>query len=351
MLHVGTRKGLFFVDGGAVVHTAFLGEPVTALLHDRRDGALYVALRLGHFGPKLYRSDDAGERWHEVAVPTFAKAETDDKAPSVEQVWTLEAAADAAGALWAGTIPGALWRSDDRGASWALNQALWDEPSRAKWFGGGYDAPGIHSVCVDPRDPRRLLVGVSCGGVWESCDGGGAWRSRCAGLFADYMPPDRRDDPAIQDPHRIAQSPSQPDVLWMQHHNGQFRSVDGARSWSEVTTCAPSRFGFAVAVHPTRPDTAWFVPAVKDERRIPADGQLVVARTHDGGRSFEQLRRGLPQEHAYDLVYRHALAVDASGDRLAIGSTSGGLWLSDDGGDSWRAPPARLPPIYAVRFA
>lgn len=99
------------------------------------------------------------------------------------------------------------------------------------------------------------------------------------------------------------------------------------------------------------PDTAWFVPAIKDERRYPVDGQLVVARTRDGGDSFEVLRAGLPQQHAYDLVYRHALAVDGSGDRLAFGSTTGGVWTTADQGDRWQQLPARLPPIHALAFA
>jgi hypothetical protein len=78
---------------------------------------------------------------------------------------------------------------------------------------------------------------------------------------------------------------------------------------------------------------------------------VVVARTRDGGRSFEVLKNGLPQRHAYDLVWRHALAVDKTGELLALGSTSGGLWISENGGDSWTMPEARLPPIAAVRFA
>ena len=78
---------------------------------------------------------------------------------------------------------------------------------------------------------------------------------------------------------------------------------------------------------------------------------MVVARTRDGGESFEILSKGLPQRQAYDLVWRHALAVDESGDLLAFGSTSGGLWISEDGGDSWTMPEARLPPISVVRFA
>ncbi len=50
-------------------------------------------------------------------------------------------------------------------------------------------------------------------------------------------------------------------------------------------------------------------------------------------------------------MWRHALDVDASGERLAFGSTSGGLWITEDGGDTWTMPEARLPPIAAVRFA
>ena len=104
-------------------------------------------------------------------------------------------------------------------------------------------------------------------------------------------------------------------------------------------------------MHPRDPRTAWFAPAVKDERRVPVDGKLVVSRTRDGGETFEVLRAGLPQEHSYDLIYRHGLAVDETGDRLAIGSTTGGLWVSEDQGDRWAAVPARLPPVHAVRFA
>jgi hypothetical protein len=75
-----------------------------------------------------------------------------------------------------------------------------------------------------------------------------------------------------------------------------------------------------------------------------------VTRTRDGGRSFEVLSRGLPQQESYDLVFRHALDIDESGNRLAFGSTTGGLWVSDDQGDSWQAVSEHLPPIDCVRF-
>ena len=73
-------------------------------------------------------------------------------------------------------------------------------------------------------------------------------------------------------------------------------------------------------------------------------------RTRDGGKTFETLRRGLPQEYAYDLAYRHGLDVDETGDRLVMGSTTGSVWISEDGGDSWQTVSTNLPPVYGVRF-
>ena len=362
-LLVSTRKGLFVLEregaGWRIAATHFLGDRVSVALADPRDGAWYAAMDLGHFGAKLHRSDDRGASWTEIAVPAYG---ADDDVPvgdgkpskpaTLELIWCLEAGGAAQpGRLWAGTLPGGLFRSDDRGGSWTLVRGLWDHPGRREWFGGGYDVPGLHSICVDPRDPRTLRVAVSSGGVWRSDDDGATWHTAADGLFATYMPPERARDPLIQDPHRMVQCPGAPDTLWLQHHNGVFRSDDGARTWQAVPTVVPSVFGFAVAVHPRDPRRAWTVPAVADEKRVPGDGRFVVARTRDGGASFETLDHGLPQARAYDLVYRHGLAIDAGGDRLAMGSTTGGLWTTEDGGDHWLALADRLPPIVAITFA
>jgi hypothetical protein len=93
------------------------------------------------------------------------------------------------------------------------------------------------------------------------------------------------------------------------------------------------------------------VPAISDEVRVPVDGEMVVTRTRDGGESFDVLRAGLPQRDAYDLVYRHGLDVDATGERLLLGSTTGSLWYSSNGGDSFVEVSSNLPPVHSVRFA
>ena len=78
------------------------------------------------------------------------------------------------------------------------------------------------------------------------------------------------------------------------------------------------------------------------------DGKLVVTKTTDGGKSWRKLTKGLPQEDSYDLVFRHALTVDETGERLAFGSTTGNFWISEDGGESWDQVSGTLPPVYCV---
>lgn len=365
-MYVGTRKGVFTIDrqptGWAITGESFFGDNCTIFMHDPRDGALYLAFEHGHFGSKLHRSRDGGASWEEIAVPVYPDMpEGYEPKPhpfsgkvipwSLRLIWELRPGApDQPGRLWCGTLPGGLFRSDDHGDSWSIVRSLWDRPEREEWFGGGYDEAGIHSVCVDPRRSSHLGVGVSCGGAWFTEDDGETWEVRAKGMRADYMPPERAYDENIQDPHQMVRCPAEPDKLWVQHHNGIFRSTDNGRSWTELSKQDPSSFGFAVAVHPQHGDTAWFVPSLSDEKRAPVEGRVVVLRTLDGGGTFDQLRKGLPQEHAYDLVFRHALDIDESGDRLAFGSTTGSLWVTEDGGDSWQTISANLPPIYCVRF-
>ena len=350
---IATRKGLFELRrrgaGWAVEKSHFLGEPVSMLLPPDASGRMLAALNLGHFGVKLHASDDAGASWQELAAPAYPEQPADATGPAwkLVQIWSLE---ERGGTVWAGTIPGGLFRSADRGASWQLVETLWNRPERGEWFGGGYDAPGIHSICPHPGHERELLLGISCGGVWVTRDDGASWSLQADGMRASYMPPEQSGDPNVQDPHAIVRSKADPSVLWAQHHNGIFRSTDNAASWQEIAGAPLSSFGFAVATDPNDAGCAWFVPGVADDRRVPVGAALAVNRTRDGGRTFETYRTGLPQADCYDLVYRHGLAVGAGGTKLLMASTTGNCWASDDAGESWREVAGHLPPVYAVRF-
>ena len=361
-LLVGTRKGLLVIQGQGtewrVAAHHFAGDPVTQVMVDPRDGAWYAALNLGHFGVKLRKSLDAGTSWQEITAPAFPIKPSDgpwadDPSPwNVELIWSLAAGGpDQPGTLWAGCMPAGLFRSDDGGASWSLNTALWLDPRRREWMGGGNDYPGMHSVLVDPRDANHVTVAISCGGVWQTHDGGQNWTLTASGMSASYMPEGSADEANTQDVHALVQCATSPDAIWVQHHCGIYKSADGAHTWQHIEAPPPSGFGFAVGVDPKNPQRAWFVPAQADTHRYPVDGRLVVTRTDDGGQTFKTFGAGLPQQNAFHLIYRHALTVGDDGQTLAMASTTGGLWTSADAGESWHCISRDLPPVAVVKFA
>jgi photosystem II stability/assembly factor-like uncharacterized protein len=379
---VGTRKGTFIVEKTSGRWRPKLaghaGQGSNFVARDPNSGTIWAALGHGHWGAKLSRSDDGGASFYDASQVKYpedarylappmpdesgeAKGPTVVKDAALLKLWVL--AFGRAGQVFVGTIPGGLFASNDGGESFELNRPLWDHESRGgnladgkgtgqtHWFGTpaseGEFAPGIHSVVVDPRNPDRVLVAVSTAGVLETTDGGKSWRSRNKGMLMDYLP-----DPSAEwghDPHFITQCASQPDHMWQQNHCGVFYSADGAQTWKKVSNPAQGvHFGFPVAADDEDGRTAWVVPGKSDMQRITIDGGLFVARTTDGGESWEELREGLPQENAYDVVYRHAL--HNRGDLLAFGSTTGNLYVSENRGDSWLAVANNLPPIYSVRF-
>ena len=229
--------------------------------------------------------------------------------------------------------------------------ALWLDERRKGWFGGGNDHPGLHAICVDPRDSNRLTIAISCGGVWRSEDAGKNWQLQGKGFHAPYMPPDVEEDANVQDVHAMSACAAQPDVMWAQHHAGTYRSVDGGAHWSRTAAPMPTDFGFTIVADPVNPLRAWTVPAQADTHRYAIAGAMCVCRTDDGGKHWTAFRDGLPQQFAYHLVYRHGLALAPDGRTMAMASTTGGAWLSEDAGESWTALAAQLPPVAALAWA
>lgn len=355
-LFLATRKGLVVctrqANGWKITGSHFDGIPVTIAYEDERNSAWWACLSHGHWGVKLHRSLDRGATWEEVAAPSYPEgAEIKEGAPATTQyLWAMQhGGVSNPKRLWLGTIPGGLFKSDDKGDNFELVESLWNQPSRQnQWFGGGFDHPGIHSIVLDPRDDNHLYIGISCAGVFESKDGGQSWQARNKGLRADFLP-----DPYAEighDPHLLLAAPSNPDVLWQQNHCGIFVSTDSGASWGDVSEPeGPAKFGFAIAVADDDPNQAWVAPAISDGIRTAVAHSICICRTDNGGKSWKALRKGLPQEHCYDIVYRHALA--ATGDDLVFGTTTGNVFFSQNRGDSWQVLSNYLPMVHAVGFA
>jgi photosystem II stability/assembly factor-like uncharacterized protein len=286
-----------------------------------------------------------------VTAPAYPEGEEikEGVPASTRYIWAMaDGGKNFLSRLWIGTDPGGLFLSEDEGNNFKLVESLWNHPTRKEgWFGGGRDQPGIHSIVVDPRDENHIHIGISCAGVFETSDAGKSWEIRNKGMRADFLP-----DPNAEtgyDPHILVAAPSNPDILWQQNHCGIFVSTDGAKNWIEVSEAeGPARFGFAISVAEDNPNQAWVAPADSDMIRTAIKGALCICRTDDGGKSWKALRKGLPQENCFDIVYRHALA--SSGDTVIFGTTTGNLFISNDRGESWEVINNYLPMVYSVMF-
>lgn len=357
-LLVGTTKGLVVFERSnhtwKVSKVHFMGLPASMVYVDQRTNTWWVGLAHRHWGQKLHFSTNEGENWESVPTPKYpADAEIKPgKRATLKKIWCMsQAGPDKPGQLWLGTEPGGLFVSKDNGQNFDLVESLWNHPSRIdenQWFGAGRDFPFIHSIAIDPRDSDHVYIAVSCAGVFETRDGGTSWEPRNRGLIAAYLP-----NPHVEvghDPHSLLICQSQPDVIWQQNHCGIFRSTNAGASWDNVSDPKGiADYGFALAIDHQNPDRAWVIPAVSDEVRVAHDLSLCVCKTEDGGDSWVPLREGLPQEFCFDIVFRHAMAIQDN--ILAFGTTTGNLFLSDDQGNSWQCLSAHLARVDYVAFA
>ncbi len=350
---VGTSKGLVVYRRQGIHWKAekpqFVGFPVSMVYVDERDATWWVCLAHRHWGLKLHRSYDEGKNWEPVAVPRYpddARLQS-GKSATLKKIWVMQhAGADRPGGLYLGTEPGGLFYSNDGGDNFELVQSLWNHPSRqTQWFGAGRDHPFIHSVVVDPRDSEHVYIAVSCAGVFESMDGGKSWAACNQGLVAAYLPNPQAE--IGHDPHRMFACETQPDILWQQNHCGIYRSTNGGKQWMDISGADEfPYYGFALAIDHSNPERAWVIPAVSDEVRVATDLALCVCRTEDGGKTWQALRTGLPQENCFDIVFRHSFA--NAGDTLIFGTTTGNLYLSEDGGDRWSCLSSTLARVESV---
>ncbi|WP_165990012.1 exo-alpha-sialidase [Streptomyces sp. YIM 98790] len=360
LLAVGTRKGLFLARSPLGRRAAggwefdgphFAAQEVYAVAVDRRPSGgprLLVGADSTHYGPSVFHSDDLGATW--VEPSRQAVKFPADTGASVERVWQLRPAGPGSpGVVYAGTEPGALFRSEDGGESFELVRSLWEHPSREKWVPGG-GGLGLHTVLIDPRDDRSLLIAVSTGGVYRSGDGGESWAPSNTGVRVVFQP---EPYPEFgQCVHKVARDAADPDRLYLQNHWGVYRSDDGGGSWTSIGEGLPSDFGFPVAAHPHRGGTAYVFPLNADTDRVPAGRRCRVYRTEDAGGTWTGLSDGLPGVPHHGTVLRDALCTDdADPAGVYFGNRNGELFASADDGDGWRQLAGHLPDVLCVRAA
>jgi photosystem II stability/assembly factor-like uncharacterized protein len=350
-LLVGTRKGLFLLDGEpgekfAVTARYFEGQPVDYAMRVPGSGRVFAAVTSPFYGPRIWYSDDLAGDWVQAGGVALPKGGEE----ALRRIWVIVAADDGK-TLWAGGDPGVLFESRDAGVTWALNRALWEHPSRPRWRpdSGGLS---VHSIAPWPGLTQRVALGISAAGVMLTDDGGASWHHGNEGIVADYLPEEARAGAVDLCVHHLERAPGRPERLFLQFHGGVYRSDDAGRTWTDIAAGLPSDFGFPVVVDPADPDSAYVIPVTTADRVVPG-GMVLVWETRDAGATWAPHGDGLPQRDAYLQVLRQAFDRAGEGDGLQLyfGASSGEIFGSADAGATWFTAASRLPAIASVRTA
>lgn len=371
-LLVGTKKGLFRLEGNGgrfeVTARAFAGQSVEYAMRDPRTGRYLASVTSWFYGPRIWVTDDPTGEWEQASgtvlpgddevdpAAVFSGDPADMYKGALQRVWVI-VPGEEDGVLYAGGDPGPLFESRDGGLTWSLNRGLWDHPTRPEWSPGG-GGLCLHTIVTWPGDPSRLLVAISAVGVWLSDDGGASWRHSNDGIVLRYLPEEARAA-TVEKPqhcvHNVRRSRDRPERLFMQFHDGIYRSDDAGATWVDIGTDKglPSDFGFPIAVDPADPDSAYVIPLIGAEDRTTPGGTVRVWETRDAGDSWQPRGDGLPEKDAYLTILREAFDTRGSGESLELyfGATSGELFGSADAGATWAQVGDHLPPIYSVRTA
>jgi len=358
---VGTRKGAFVLTSDGTRARWEVDGPLFGgweMYHLKASPAdpnrLYASQGTGWFGQLIQRSDDGGITWNPVGnrfeydgVPGTHLWNDGTPHPwEFARVWHLEPSPTDPDTVYAGVEDAALFRSIDGGQTWRELPGLRTHESASSWQPGA-GGMCLHTILLDPVDPRRIVVAISSAGAFRSDDGGTTWRPINRGLKSEGLPdPDAEVGHCV---HRLAMHPSRPRTLFMQKHWDVMRSDDGGESWQEVSGNLPSDFGFPIDVHAHEPNTIYVVPIKSDSEHYPPDGRLRVYRSRSGGNEWEALTRGLPQRDCYVNVLRDAMAVDSLDPcGVYFGTTGGQVYASPDAGNSWAPIVRDLPPVLSV---
>jgi photosystem II stability/assembly factor-like uncharacterized protein len=302
------------------------GLHVSSLAMDPRSGAIFAGTHNGG----VHVSRDDGRTWQRC-----------DQGFLDEQVYSVGVAeANGETRVYAGTEPAALYVSTDLGQTWTELPGIRNLPGQEHWtFPAPPHIAHVKHITFDPRSADVVYVSIEQGTLAKTADGGKTWRI----IF---------DHPGT-DVHRVSVPPTRPDWVYMTRGDfsigkeGIYLTRDDGQTWDRLTDRSLG-IGYpdATVLHPDDANLMLYAGGVASPRewRQSGDASTQVARTRDGGKSWEILPSVPPAETRGNI---EAMAMNVWPDGFAVcgGTTIGEIFRTEDAGDSWTTIATGLPAI------
>jgi len=329
-LHVATTDGVVTLErsgaGWQEAGRSLAGCHISSLLFEPRRGGLFAGVHDGG----LYASLDGGKTW-----------ERRMRGITQEHVFTVAATErDGAIVLYAGTEPAHLFQSTDYGETWEELPSLRNVPETEAWT---FPAPPhdahVKDVTFDPRDTHTIYVSIEQGALLKSTDAGQTWRE-----LKEYSRP---EDPVYRDLHRLVLRPSNPDQMYFTGGAGLYYSADGGETWEHLSD-HNARIGYPDGLLLSPEDDKVLIMSGANNNpgtwRQSHDANAGVARSRDGGRTWEMVTRGLP-DHIKGNIEAMSMAVRPGGFDIFAGTTDGDVFATENQGESWSHIAGGLAPV------
>jgi len=257
------------------------------------------------------------------------------------RAWTVVGVESDPKTLYVTTASGGLWKSTNNGTTF---EPVFESEGSASTGAVAIAASNTDIVWVGTGEPANTRANSWGDGVYKSTDGGATWANM--GLRDSRMT------------GHIVIHPEDPDIVYVaamgrlwgrNEERGIFKTVNGGATWQKVLYVDDTTGFNDIQMHPADPDVLF---AAAWQRFRYGGGDMAesgpgsgIFRSTDGGENWERLANGLPTDpmgkihiaiarNNPDIVYANILTGEPAG-RGQRTSEQGGLFRSDDGGDSW----------------
>jgi photosystem II stability/assembly factor-like uncharacterized protein len=205
----------------------------------------------------------------------------------------------------------------------------------------------VTTVTGVPSQPKTFYMGVASGGVFRTTDGGATW----VPITDGKVPLGSTGCVAVAEsnPNVIYLGTGSDDVRSnVSTGRGVFKTTDGGQTWKFTGLYNAGQIG-SIRIHPTNPDIVW-VAAQGDA--FKSNAERGVFKTTDGGETWHKVLFVSDRVGAMDLelhpdepnvVYAWMSRLERKPWTIISGSRDGGFYKSTDGGEHFAKITTGLP--------